>query len=111
MCSLFEKTMRINNRLSGFSSLQTIEQFHQTRLVRITLGRFATWLDPIRVLNPEVIMNLLPELLVGMDPMIRGRWPGESFVSGIGWSVQLASFVSALGSETNEFHKRLSIFG
>ena len=73
--------------MSGFSSLQTIEQFHQARLVRITPGRLATWLDPIRVLNPEVIVNLLTKLLVGMDPMIRGRWPGESFVVGIGWSV------------------------
>jgi hypothetical protein len=62
------------------------------------------------MLEPEVIVNLLPELLVGMDPMMRSRWPGETFVDGIGWSVQLASFVSALGSETNEFHNPLSIF-
>src|SRR5262245_35629824 len=62
------------------------------------------------MLGSEVIVNLLPELIVGMDPMIRGHWPGETFVGGTGWSVQFASFVSAPGSETNEFHKRLSIF-
>ena len=38
VCSLFEKTMRINNRLGGFSSAQTIEHFHEARLVRITHG-------------------------------------------------------------------------
>ena len=54
--------MRINNTLSGFSSCQTIEQFHEARLIRIAHGRFAIWLDPVRVLNPEVVMNLLPEI-------------------------------------------------
>jgi hypothetical protein len=33
VCSLFEETMRINNTLSGFSSFQIIEQFHETRLI------------------------------------------------------------------------------
>ena len=63
--------MRINNRLSGFSSPQTIEQFHQERLVRITHGRFSIWLDPFRVLNPEVVVNLSPELRVTVDMMQR----------------------------------------
>lgn len=111
VCSLFEKTMRINNRLSGFFSRQTIEQFHQARLVRIAHGRFATWLDPFGVLNPEVVVNLLPELHVGMDLMMQGRWPGERFICGPGWFVQLGFSMSALPSKTNEFHKRLSIWG
>jgi len=38
VCSLFEKTMRINYRLGGFSSPQTIEHFNEARLVRITHG-------------------------------------------------------------------------
>jgi len=82
--SLFEKTMRINNRLSGFSSPQTMEQFHQARLVRITHGRFAIWLDPFRVLNPKVVVNLLPELCVSVDLMMQGRWLGERFMCGAG---------------------------
>jgi len=41
VCSLFEKTMRINNGLRGSSLRQTIEQFHEARLVRITDGGFA----------------------------------------------------------------------
>jgi hypothetical protein len=87
VCSLFEKPMRINNRLSGFSSRQTIEQFHQARLVRITHGRFAIRLDPFRVLNPKVVVNLLPELCVSVDLMMQGRWLGERFMFGAGWFV------------------------
>jgi hypothetical protein len=30
-------------------------------------------------------------------------------VGGTGWSIQTGLFVSALGSETNKFHKRLSV--
>jgi hypothetical protein len=87
VCSLFEKTMRINNRLSGFSSRQTIEQFHQARLVRITHRRFAIWFDPFGVLNPKVVVNLLPELCVSVDLMMQGRWLGERFMFGAGWFV------------------------
>jgi hypothetical protein len=87
VCSLFEKPMRINNRLSGFSSGQTIEQFHQARLVRITHGRFAIRLDPFRVLNPKIVVNLLPKLRVSVDLMMQGRWLGERFMCGAGWFV------------------------
>jgi hypothetical protein len=62
------------------------------------------------MLDPEVVVNLLPELGVGEDPMMRVRWPGERFMVGAGSFVQLALSVSALHSETNEFHKRLSVF-
>src|SRR4029077_2244768 len=87
VCSLFEKPMRINNRLSGFSPRQTIEQFHQARLVRITHGRFAIWRDPFGVLDPKVVVNLLPELHVSVDFMRRRLWPNERFMSGAGWFV------------------------
>ena len=76
--------MRINNTLSRFSSRQTIKQFRQTRLVRITHGRFAIRLDPFRVLNPKVVVNLLPELRVSVDLMMQGRWLGERFMCGTG---------------------------
>jgi hypothetical protein len=79
--------MRINDRVDGFASGQTIEQFHEARVVRITQGGFAIRLDPFGMLDTEVIVNLLPELRVSADLMTHGR------------------------SETNEFHKRLSIWG
>ena len=79
--------MRINNTLSGFSWRQTIEQFRQARLVRITHGRFAIWFDPIRVLNPKVVVNLLPELRVRVDLMMQRRWLGERFMYSLGWFV------------------------
>jgi hypothetical protein len=73
MCSLFEKTMWINNGLNGFSSPQTIEKFHQARLIRVAHGRFAIWPDPLRVLSSEIVVNLLPELHVSVDLMMQGH--------------------------------------
>ena len=99
--------MRIYNTLSGFSSRQTFEQFRQARLVRITHGRFAIWFDPFRVLNPKVVVDLLPELHVSVDLFMERRWLGERFMCGKGWFVQLALSVSALPSKTNKFHKAL----
>ena len=54
-------------------------------------------------------MNLLPEVGVGVDLMMLGRCSGETFVGGTGSFVQLGASVSAFRSETNEFHKRLSV--
>ena len=56
-------------------------------------------------------MNLLPEVGVGVDLMVLGRWSGETFVGGTGSFVQLGASVSAFRSETNEFHKRLPGWG
>jgi hypothetical protein len=77
--------MGINNRSNGFSSGQAIEQFHQARLVGITHGRFAIWLDPFGVLNPEVVVNLLRKLCATVDLMMQRRWLGERFMCGAGW--------------------------
>jgi hypothetical protein len=44
-----------------------IEQFDEARLVRITHGEAAIWLDPFGMLNPQIVVNLLPELGVGVD--------------------------------------------
>ena len=79
--------MRIDNCLPGFSSRQTSQQFHEPRLVRFAHRRFAIWLDPVGMLDPQVVVNLLPELHVSVDFMRRGRWPDERFMSGAGWFV------------------------
>jgi hypothetical protein len=34
------------------------------------------------MLNPEILVNLLPELLVSVDFMRGGRWLHERFVGG-----------------------------
>jgi hypothetical protein len=99
--------MRINNSVSGFASRQTIEQFDEARLIRIARGRFAICLDPFRVLNPEVVVNLLPELRVSVDLMMQGRWLGERFMRGAAWFAWLALSVNALRSKANKFHKAL----
>jgi hypothetical protein len=69
--------MRSSDRLVGSRSRECIEQFHEPRLVRITHGAFAIWLDPFRVLNPEVVVNLLPEFGVVMGLVRHGNWLGE----------------------------------
>jgi hypothetical protein len=69
--------MRSSDRLVGSSSRQCVEQFHGARLVRITRGALAIWLDPFGMLDPEVVVNLLPKLGVGVDlvRMLSLPWP------------------------------------
>ena len=62
------------------------------------------------MLDPQVVVDLLPELRVRVDLMGRSRWIGKGFMCRAGWFVWVALSVSALRSETNEFHKRLSAF-
>ena len=53
--------MNISDRFVGSISRESVEQFHEAH------GGFAIWLNPFGVLDPEVVVNLLPELAVGMD--------------------------------------------
>ena len=64
--------MRSSDRLVGSPSRQSIEYFHEAH------GGFAIWLDPFGVLDWEVVVNLLPELAVGMDLVRHDNRPGES---------------------------------
>ena len=59
--------MSSSDRLVGFRSRERVEQRHEARLVRITDGGFAIWLDPFGMLDPQVVVYLLPELGVVMD--------------------------------------------
>jgi hypothetical protein len=54
-----------------------VQEFHEARLVKITHGRLAIWLEPIGMLNPEVVVNLLPKLGVGVDFVRHGHWLGK----------------------------------
>jgi hypothetical protein len=54
---------------------ESIELFYETRLVRITLRGIAIWLDPFGVLDPQIVVNPLPELAVGMDLVGHGNLP------------------------------------
>jgi hypothetical protein len=63
----------------GSSSRQTIEHFDEAGLVRITHGGFAIRLEPFGMLDPQIVVNLLLELGVGVDLMIHGYCPGERF--------------------------------
>jgi len=48
-----------------------LEQFHQARLVRITHWRLAIWLDPFGMLEPQVIVNLFPQICIDLDLLKR----------------------------------------
>src|SRR6266403_2248900 len=83
-CSpLFEGAMSSNGRLVGSPSHRNAEQFPEARLVRITHGGLAIWLDPFGMLDPQVVVDLLPELGVGVDLVRHGNW--------LIWNVQLYS--------------------
>jgi hypothetical protein len=76
--------MRSSDRLVGSRSRRSAEQFHKARLVKITHGRFAIWLDPFGMLEPQIVVNLLPELGVGVNLVRHGTWLGERFRCGGG---------------------------
>ena len=80
--------MSSNGRLVGSPSRRNAEQFPEARLVRITRGGAAIGVNPVGMLDPQIVVNLLPELGVGVDLVSHGYWLGD----------------------TNKFHKRL-LFG
>jgi hypothetical protein len=65
--SVFDDAMNVSGSFVGSRPSKTVQLFHQTRLVRITHGRFAIWLDPLGMLDPKIVVNLFPELGVIMD--------------------------------------------
>ena len=59
--------IRKSDIIVGFTWHRGIEQFHQTRLIRITQWRLAILLDPLGMLDPEVVMNLLQQVRLSAD--------------------------------------------
>jgi hypothetical protein len=49
----------MNDRSVGSPSRQSADRFREARVVRITLGGFAIWLDPFGMLDPQIAVNLL----------------------------------------------------
>ena len=105
--------MNISNRLVGSRSRECVEQFYQTRLVRVTRGAFAIWLNPFGMLDAKVVVNLFPKLGVGEDFVKHGNllW---------GWAIRLATSApykrrcrsrmagyARLGSRRRDFHRSL----
>jgi hypothetical protein len=83
--------MNISDILVGFCSRECIEQFHEARFVRITHGGLAIWLDPFGMLDPQVVVYLLPKLGVGVDLVSHCHWLGERF------KYALERFLQSLG--------------
>ena len=68
----FGGAMSSNNRLDGSPSRQSVERSREARLVRIAHGTLAIGLDPFGMLDPQIVVNLLPEFGVGMDLVMHG---------------------------------------
>ena len=64
--------MNSSDRLVGSPSGEGVEQFHEARLVRITHGGLAIWLNPVGMLDSQVVVNLLPKLGVRVDLVRHG---------------------------------------
>ena len=64
--------MRSSDRRVGSSWRQSVEQFHETRLVSITHGGLAIWLYPFGMLEAQVVVNLLPKVGIGADLVRHG---------------------------------------
>ena len=60
------------------------------------------------MLDPQLVVNLLPELGVRADLVRQSHRLGARFNSAAAQFLQLAFPVSSLSSKTNEFHERLS---
>ena len=71
--SLFENAISRSDRLVGSASRQTAEQFREARLVRIAHGTLAVGLDPFGMLDPQIVVNLLPEFSVSVNLVIHGN--------------------------------------
>ena len=65
--------MRRSGRLIGSSLRPRVEHFREARLVRIAHGGFTIWLDPFGMLDPQIVVNLLPEFGVGVDLVRHGH--------------------------------------
>ena len=67
--------MRRNDQSVGSPSRQSVEHFREARVVRITHGGFAIGRNPLRMLDPQIVVNLLLEFGVRVDLMRHGNWP------------------------------------
>jgi len=65
-------------------SRQCVQEFREARLVSITHGGLAIRLDPFGMLDPQIVVNLLPELGIGVDLPRHSHWLGEKFNCGAG---------------------------
>ena len=65
-------------------SLQCVQEFREARLVSITQGGLAIRLDPFGMLDPQIVVNLLPELGIGVDLPRHSHWLDGRFQCGLG---------------------------
>jgi len=72
--------MDSSDRLVGPRSRESVEQFHEPRLVKIAHGRLAAWLDPFGMLPSQVVVNLSLKLGHGVGRVT--DWFGRNHARG-----------------------------
>ena len=67
-----------SDRLVGFPSRQGVEQFQEAH------GGFTIWLDPFGVLDPQVVVDLLPApgVVDERSCLKRTKWPSQGLPKG-----------------------------
>ena len=66
--------MSSNDRSVGFRSRRSAERLREARLVRITHWGTAIGVNPVGMLDPQIVVNLLLELGVCVDLVKHGNW-------------------------------------
>ena len=59
--------------------MRSAEQFQEARLVKFTHWGLATWLNPLGMLEPQVVVNLFAELGISTNLVRRDRRVVEIF--------------------------------
>jgi hypothetical protein len=65
--------MKGKDRSVRSPSRQSVEDFRKTCFVPIAHGRFAIWLDPFGMLDPQIVVNLLLEFDIRVDWIRHGN--------------------------------------
>jgi len=78
VCPNFKGSVRESGGVAGSTGDGGSEQFHQARLVRITHRGLAIWLNPLGMLDPQIIANLSEQFCEDVDFVGHGNDSAES---------------------------------
>jgi hypothetical protein len=99
LSTLRKLAIRKSDIFVGFRWHRRGEQFHQTRFIGIAHRRLAILLDPLGMLDPQVVVNLLQQVRVGVDFMHHSHIDAveDSSVPGDGFSSETTTEPSTGG--------------
>jgi hypothetical protein len=68
---------KLSSTRVAFGGLETTDQFDEARLIGVAGGTITIRLDPVWMLDTQVIVNLLLEFGVRANPARQGNWLSE----------------------------------